>query len=142
MLADRIAIKAGLFSGPLDELDSLHLCGSRCGSCGEMTLGSNLACPNCGGEDISQVALGDEGRIYTFTVVRHRPPGNYQGPEPFVPFGLGLVEVDDVIRVMAPLKAATDQLEIGKRVRFSPYVLRTDGEGREVIAFAYDVVEG
>jgi len=83
------------------------------------------------------VALGDKGTLYTYTIVRHRPPGNYQGPAEFKPFGLGLVEIDGVIRVMAPLLPEIDSLRIGMPLRFCPYVLRTDENGAEVVAFAY-----
>jgi len=138
MSTPRIAIKEGLFAGHLDNLETVHLAGSRCSSCGEMTLGTNAACPNCGDQNVAAVALGDSGTLYTYTVVRHRPPGNYQGPAEFKPFGLGLVEIDRVIRVMAPLLPAPDQLRIGMPLRFHPYVLRTNENGEEVIAFAFD----
>jgi len=136
----RIPIKDGLLTGPLDQLDSVHLSGSRCGSCGETSLGSNLACPNCGGENLAHVALGDEGTLYTYTIVRHRPPGNYQGPADFKPFGLGLVELDGIIRVMAPLRLEIDDLRIGMPLKFIPYVLRTNENDEEVVAFTYDSV--
>jgi len=133
----RIAIKDGLFAGPLDDLAEVHLCGSKCDTCGEMGLGTFEACPNCGSEDLSLKALGDRGTLYTYTVVRHRPPGNYRGPAEFKPFGLGLVEVDGVIRVMAPLLPDIDSLRIGMPLQLKPYVLRTDDNGAEVVEFAY-----
>jgi hypothetical protein len=135
---NRIAIKDGLFAGPLDDLADVHLCGSKCAACGEMGLGSLDACPNCGSADLSPVALGDRGTLYTYTIVRHRPPGNYRGPAEFKPFGLGLVEVDGVLRIMAPLLPAIDDLRIGMPLRLHPHVLRTDENGAEVVAFAYD----
>jgi uncharacterized protein len=133
----RIAIKEGLLSGPLDDLDQVHLCGSRCGLCSEMSLGTQEICPNCGGDAVSQVELGDEGILYTYTIIRHRPPGNYQGPTDFKPFGLGLVEVDGVIRIMAPLLPAPEELRIGMPLRFHSYVLRCNESGTEVIGFSY-----
>ncbi|MFB0874878.1 MULTISPECIES: Zn-ribbon domain-containing OB-fold protein [unclassified Sphingobium] len=133
----RVAIKEGLFSGPLDTIADVHLAGSKCGSCGEMGLGTLEACPNCGSEDLSQVTLGDEGTLYTYTIVRHRPPGNYRGPAEFKPFGLGLVEIDGVIRIMAPLLPEIDSIRIGMPLRLHPYVLRTDENEAEVVAFAY-----
>ena len=81
--------------------------------------------------------MANDGTLYTYTVVRHRPPGNYRGPDEFEPFGIGLVEVDSVIRVMAPLKSKIEDLKIGMKVRFHPYSLRTNDAGDEVIAFAY-----
>ncbi|HET9628802.1 MAG TPA: OB-fold domain-containing protein [Novosphingobium sp.] len=134
----RVAIKEGLFAGPLDDLGSVHLCGSKCAECGETGLGKLDACPNCGSDDLTQAPLGDAGTLYTYTIVRHRPPGNYRGPAEFKPFGLGLVEVDGTIRIMAPLLPEIDELRVGMPLRFHPYVLRTDENGAEVVAFAYD----
>jgi len=136
----RISIKDGLLIGPLDQLDSVHLAGSRCASCAETSLGTNLACPNCGSDDLTDIALGDSGTLFTYTIVRHRPPGAYQGPAEFKPFGLGLVELDGVIRVMAPLRLAIEDLKIGMPLKFAPYVLRTNENDEDVVAFAYESV--
>ena len=48
--------------------------------------------------------LGGTGRF---------PPGAYKGPEPFVPFALGLVELPEGLRVMSPLEGDIDALKIG-----------------------------
>ncbi|MFB0874090.1 MULTISPECIES: Zn-ribbon domain-containing OB-fold protein [unclassified Sphingobium] len=135
---ERIAIKEGLFAGPLDNIEDVHLAGSKCRSCQEVGLGQLDVCPNCGADDLVPVTLGDVGTLYTYTIVRHRPPGNYQGPAEFKPFGLGLVEVDGAIRVMAPLLPAINDIRIGMELRLHPYVLRTTDTGAEVVAFAYD----
>jgi len=140
MTNTRIPIKDGLLTGPLDRLDSVHLAGSQCASCAETSLGTNLACPNCGGDDLTQVALGDNGTLFTYTIVRHRPPGAYQGPAEFKPFGLGLVELDNVIRVMAPLRLEIEDLKIGMPLKFAPYVLRTNENDEDVVAFTYESV--
>jgi len=103
-------------------------------------LGTNLACPNCGGDDLTHVALGDSGTLFTYTIVRHRPPGAYRGPAEFKPFGLGLVELDGVIRVMAPLRPAIEDLKIGMPLKFVPYVLRNNEKDEDVVAFAYESV--
>jgi uncharacterized OB-fold protein len=133
----RRSIREGLLIGPLDDLAQVHLCGSVCKTCGETSLGVSEICPNCGGVDLARKALADEGTLWTYTVVRHKPPGNYHGPDPFKPFGLGLVELPDGLRVMAPIEADIDSLAIGMPLRIRPYVLRTEDAGREVVAFAY-----
>jgi uncharacterized OB-fold protein len=133
----RRAIREGLLTGPLEDLDQVHLCGSVCAACGETSLGTSEICPNCGGTDVAPKALWDEGSLWTYTVVRHRPPGAYYGPDPFQPFAIGLVELPDGLRVMAPVEGDLDALKIGMPLRIRPYVLRTDEAGREVVAFAY-----
>lgn len=138
MAAARRPIREGLLAGALDDLANLALSGSRCKGCGETSLGVSAVCPNCGGEDVSTLALSREGTLWTYTVVRHKPPGNYHGPDPFQPFGLGLVDLPEGIRVLSRVEAEPDQLQIGMPLRFRPFVLRTDEAGAEVVAFSFD----
>lgn len=135
--SSRVSIRDGLLAGPLEHLDQIHLNGTKCGSCGEASLGANAICPNCGGTDVSPLVFGDGGTLWTYTVVRNKPPGDYRGPDPFKPFALGLVELPEGLRVLAPLDADPATLKIGDRYRFHPFVHHTDSEGREVIAFNY-----
>lgn len=133
----RVPIREGLLTGSLSKLDSVRLAGSRCASCEETSLGVLGVCPNCGGTALRQVTLNERGVLWTYTIVRHRPPGDYRGPEPFVPFGLGLVEVPEGVRVLAPILGDIDSLKIGLPLHFKPYI-RNDTDGREVVAFAFE----
>ena len=54
-----------------------------------------------------------------------------------MPFGLGLVELPDGIRVLSPIDAPPEQLQIGMPLQFHPYVLRTDEGGAEIVAFSF-----
>lgn len=137
----RVPIKDGLLCGSLADLATVRLAGSRCASCGETTLGEKAVCANCGSASVSKVALSGHGTLWSFTVVRHRPPGNYKGPEPFAPFGLGLVELPDDLRVFSPVTCPINELRIGARLAFKPYV-RVEPDGREVVAFTFVPQEG
>jgi uncharacterized OB-fold protein len=77
--------------------------------------------------------------LWTFTVVRHRPPGNYKGPEPFSPFGMGLVELPEGVRVLSPIDCDIGQLKIGLELQFKPYA-RKEADGHEVVAFAFEPI--
>jgi uncharacterized OB-fold protein len=132
----RVPIREGLLNGPLSCLDDVRLAGSTCVSCGETSLGKAEVCPNCGRSTVREVPLSDRGVLWSFTVVRHQPPGDYRGPDPFVPFGLGLVELPDGLRVLSPIECSVDQLTIGLKLRFKPYV-RRDPE-RDVVAFTFE----
>lgn len=136
----RVPIREGLLTGDLLELDAVRLLGSHCDACGETALGRRVVCPQCGGADVRQLPLGARGVLWTYTVIRHRPPGDYKGPDPFVPFGLGLVELPEGVRVLSPLACDIDRLAIGMPFVFSPYV-RADPDGREVVAFSFAVAD-
>jgi uncharacterized OB-fold protein len=137
MTSERIAIEPGLLSEPLDDLASVRLIASRCKACDETSLGTRHSCPNCGESALEQTALGTRGTLWTYTVVRHRPPGAYRGPEPFEPMGQGLVELVDRVRILTPLRGDLDRLAIGLPMRLQIDPLYRDEAGREVIAFAF-----
>ena len=133
-----VPIRDGLLIGDLADLATVSLAGSTCEACAETVMGVRDLCPNCGSQELATVSLSPTGQLWTFTVARHRPPGNYRGPEPFEPYGVGLVELPEGVRIMAPLDADIDRLEIGQEMTFAPYV-RHD-ESKDVVAFCYAAV--
>lgn len=132
----RTAVREGLLSAPLDDLAGVRLMGSRCSQCHETTLGTNSVCPNCGGNQVTAVPLSKRGTLWTYTVVRHKPPGDYKGPDPFVPFAMGLVELPEGLRVLAPLEGETTRFKIGMPLQFHAFV-RSNSEKPEVVSFAF-----
>lgn len=132
----RKPIREDLLTGPLDDLGQVRLCGGRCKDCGEATLGLSELCPNCGGADVAPITFSGRGSVWTYTVVRYRPPGDYKGPEPFVPFALGLIELPEGLRVLAPIGGDPEAVKIGMPVQFHPYA-REDG----VVEFNYSPVD-
>ena len=125
----RTPLHEGLLCGDLERLDAVRLAGTRCRACGEVSLGERNPCPNCGGAAVETIPLADSGALWGFTVIRHRPPGDYAGPDPFQPFGLGLVELPQGLRVVAPIAGDIQTLEIGMPLRFEAYARPTpDGE--------------
>jgi hypothetical protein len=134
--SQRRPIREGLLSDPLSALESVRLMGSRCGSCAETTLGTNSTCPNCGQTNVQPLPLSSRGHLWTYTVVRHRPPGDYKGPDPFVPFALGLVELPEGLRVLAPVECDIAQLRIGLPLQFRAFVRSADA-GAEIVSFAF-----
>jgi uncharacterized OB-fold protein len=129
-------IREGLFLGRLEQLEDISLAGTKCDSCGETSLGCVALCPNCGSDRVEELRLSHRGIVWTYTVARHRPPGNYRGPESFVPFGIGLVELPEGLRVVSTLDCQIDSLEVGLPVTFTPYLLQ-EKEGGAVVAFTY-----
>lgn len=133
--ATRRAVRENLLSEPLSDLSKVTLMGSRCSSCSETSLGVNAICPNCGNQTVAPLPLSKVGTLWTYTVVRHKPPGDYKGPDPFVPFGLGLVELPEGVRVLSPLEGPPEQLKIGLKMEFHAFV-RSD-ERDPVVQFAF-----
>ena len=78
-----------------------QLIGSRCGACGATTFPVQQRCPRCSGGEMSDVLLPRRGTLVAWTTQGFPPGAPYKGPtgKDFVPFGVGLVQLDDVIRV-------------------------------------------
>ena len=134
----QVPIREGLFTMPLYPTEQVRLVGSKCHACGEVSLGTVSSCANCTGEDMEEITLSRRGKLWTYTVIRHRPPGNYKGPDPFVPFGLGLVELPEGVRVLSPLTGCdVDNLKIGMDLELVVDKLYEDADGNEVMAFKF-----
>jgi|SRR6056300_234666 uncharacterized OB-fold protein len=130
-----LPVKEGLVSGAGQ--DDVRLLGSQCDSCGEVSIGTNSVCLNCGSEEIQSIELSTEGELWTYTIVQHKPPGEYLGPEPFQPFGLGLIELPDGVRIMAPLEGDIVSFEIGAKMELKPWVLKgANGQAYRAFRFA------
>jgi uncharacterized OB-fold protein len=73
------------------------------------------ACPYTGAEDVEEVPLSTEGRLWAWTTVTAPPPG-YEGP---VPYGFGIVELErEGLRVVGRLTEADPaRLEAGQPMR-------------------------
>ena len=128
----RAPLHEGLLWGDLGRLDGVRLAGTKCRDCGEVSLGERNPCPNCGGVAVETIALARDGVLWSFTVIRHRPPGDYAGPDPFQPFGLGLVELPEGLRVVSPIAADVTSLKIGMPLKFEAYA-RQAPEGERVL---------
>lgn len=118
----------GLFA-----LDPPRLVGGRCENCGEVFFPFAHLCPLCRGTHTAVIDLSTSGTIYSYTVVRVPVPG-YAGP---VPYGLGLVDLPDGIRVTTMLLAPTvDDLEVGAPVDFAVVDL---GDDDPFLSYAYEM---
>lgn len=131
---DLLPIKEGLVSG--DSPDDVRLLGSKCGGCNEVSIGTNVVCLNCGGNKINSIEFSPTGELWTFTIIRHKPPGEYLGPESFEPFGLGLVELPEGLRIMAPLEGDVDSFQIGDQLEIKHWKL-TAADGQVYRAFRF-----
>lgn len=134
----RIPIKKGLLTSPLAPLENVRLVGSRCLDCQEVSFGEFSNCPNCAGGNLKVIPLSQKGYLWTYTVIRNRPPGDYKGPDdPYVPLCEGLVELPEGIRVLSPIACDLDKVQIGMPLNLDVYKLYQDNDGNDVIAFRF-----
>jgi uncharacterized OB-fold protein len=122
-----IAVDPGLFSS----LDPPRLAGSRCADCGTVTFPAASGCAKCAGTDLARVELADRGTLWTWTVQAIEPKAPYRAPSAFAPFGVGYVDLGDVI-VESRLTGDPAGFEIGMAMRLTLLPLWDD-----VVTYAF-----
>lgn len=117
-------VAPGIFTTPADG-QSPELLGGRCPKCGQDFFPRPPRCPHCLGH-VEEKSLGSTGKLYTYTVVRVRPPWGLPRP-----YGIGYVDLDgSSLRVLGLLPAdASEKLEIGLPLRLAVGELGCDVRG-------------
>ena len=126
MSADRTGVRAvhdGLF-----RTDPPALLGSRCDDCGRHAFPRSTTCPYCGSERVNDVELSPTGTLWGWTTVTAAPPG-YHGA---VPFGFGIVELPEGVRVITRLAVPEDDYEPGLQMSLRIVPLHVADDGTQV----------
>jgi uncharacterized OB-fold protein len=121
-----------------------QLIGSTCGKCGATTFPVQQRCPKCSAGEMSEVLLPRSGTLVAWTTQGFPPGPPYKGPigKDFVPFGVGLVQLDDVIRVEGRLTENDPaKLQFGQKVELTMVPFATDEDGSEIVTFAFQPVD-
>jgi len=131
-MPDATAIHEGLFTTEAD--GAPRLIGGRCQSCGRHQFPRSSLCPHCGADDVAEALLSSQGTLWAWTAVTAAPPG-YRGE---VPYGFGVVELPEGLRVLARLtQGDPTKLRFGQEVRLQLVPLHADDEGRDVLTWAF-----
>jgi uncharacterized OB-fold protein len=132
-MSEELAVRDGL----LLLGDQPTLIGGRCRECRSVCFPKQDVCPYCSEESVHEIELSRSGTLWAWTAVTAAPPG-YEGP---VPYGFGVVELPEGLRVIARLTEADPaKLEAGQ-----PMVLVLDPlivtDERRVLTYAFAPVE-
>src|SRR5262249_2671117 len=137
----RVPIAEGVFTWPAVEP---RLIGSRCAACGIVTFPTQGSCPRCASTEMAQHLLSPRGRLWAWTTQEFPPPAPpYAGPTGagFVAYGVGYVQLGDDVRIETRLTTMAG-LRIGMDMELVLVPFRTDGDGNEVVTFAFRPVDG
>jgi uncharacterized OB-fold protein len=85
-------------------LEKNQIMATRCKECGTLYFPPRADCPKCRGSEITWVPIEGKGKLVTFTEVYFAPPAFQQA----TPYLLGLAELDDALRVFAPISSEVD----------------------------------
>jgi uncharacterized OB-fold protein len=124
-------ITEGLFA---NDGDPPCLLAARCGACRKAHFPASGVCPYCGADGCAETRVGPAARLCLYTAVRSAPPG-YRGS---VPYGFGVVELVDGLRVITRLtEPRPERLRPGLAMRLVIEPLFTDDDGTTVLSYAF-----
>jgi uncharacterized OB-fold protein len=128
-----------VFTWPSDEP---QLIGGRCTECGAVTFPMPPSCARCGSVEVEQHLLPREGTLWTFTTQEFLPKEPYASGETletFRPYGVGLVQLGDEVRVEGRLtEGDSSELRIGMDLRLVVVPFRVDPDGTEIMTYAFE----
>lgn len=133
MTGVRTPVVAGWFAG---DGDDFRLMGTRCSACGSVFFPREDAfCrnPGCGGDELTEIPLSKQGRIWSYTDARYQPPSPYvTNPElPWEPYALVAVELEAeriVVLGQAVPGVTVADLAVGMEMEVVPGVLYEDAQ--------------
>ena len=131
-----------VFTWPADEP---QLIGGRCDACGATTFPLQNSCPRCGRLEMVRRLLPRSGTLVSWTTQEFYPKEPYasgETEETFKPFGVGLVQLGDEVRVEARLTESDPaRLKFGMDMSLAVLPFRTEEDGTEVMVFAFAPTE-
>jgi uncharacterized protein len=116
-----------------------RLIGSRCTACGTKFFPRrDLACadPACGGTDLEDVELSRTGTLWSYTDNRYQPPPPYVSSDPFEPYRIAAVELDEekiVVLGQVPADVDPDSLRVGLPMELVVDTLFEDDEHQYLV---------
>jgi uncharacterized protein len=120
-----------------------QMIGSTCGSCGAIAFPVQQRCPRCIVGEMSAMLLPRRGTLVAWTTQGFPPGAHYIGPtgKDFLSFGVGLIQLDDVIRVEGRLTENDPaKLDFGMEVELTMVPFTTDDDGNEIVTFAFQPI--
>lgn len=121
--------------------DGLTLMGSRCAACSEIAFPPQRACAKCFATTMQDCALGNRGRLWSWTIQGFLPKEPYNSGETdatFRPFGVGYVEMSSGVKVESRLTVADPQrLQIGMALELQLLAYRQVPGEEPVYTYAF-----
>jgi uncharacterized OB-fold protein len=126
-----VPVRPGLFDEAADGTVTLR--GARCHHCGRSHFPAADTCPYCSSQDVEAAALSSTGTLWAWTTVHTAPPG-YDGP---VPFGFGVVELPEGVRVITRLELDGVEARFGMPMRAGVAALAPNDDGDRVVTYTF-----
>jgi uncharacterized OB-fold protein len=127
----KVPIAEGLFTWPSDQP---ALIASRCKKCGAVNFPKAMYCPNPDDEkkieNMEAIQLSRRGKLWSWTIQNYSPPLPFK-MDPFKPYGIGMVDLSEGIRVLGML-TTTENLKCDMEVELTVGKLYEDNENEYI----------
>jgi len=85
----------------------------KCGACGRVHFYPRSFCPYCDAREIEWIEATGKGEIYSYAIVRQPIEAAFAK---LVPYCIGIVELDEGVRLSTRILGEIDEIACGKRV--------------------------
>ena len=137
MTKKRIPVVSGIFA----ELpEGARLLGTRCITCTTPYFPRSPVChnPDCDESKIEDALFGPAGTLWSLAVQDYPPPPPARFDKPYRPYAMGVVDLDDGLRVLGRLTTEdTGSVKVGARVELVIDTLCHDEEGNEIVSWKF-----
>ncbi|MCL4291582.1 MAG: OB-fold domain-containing protein [Acidimicrobiia bacterium] len=139
MSGPRVPAVEGLFT---DDGVVARLLGSRCATCGTPYFPASSRChhPDCDDSATEDASFGPSGTVWSYSVQNYPPPAPAIYDEPYEPYALAVVDLDDGLRVVGRMEPGGSAPVVGGRVEVVVGPIRTDDDGTERTSWMFRTV--
>lgn len=136
----QIPIIEGLFTWPTDDP---RLIGGRCSTCGTAFFPKSYQVhnPDCKEAQVEEILFGKTGILKSYTTQNYLPPKPFKGPEPFVPYSIGMVEFPEGVQIYGIMTGCEfDDLKTGMEVELVIEKLHEDELGNDMMTWKFRLI--
>lgn len=135
-VGERIPAVEGLFREEAD--GTARLLGSRCASCGTPYFPKTDRCrhPECSDSKIEDAEFGPTGALWSYSVQNYPPPAPARYDEPYTPYAVAVVDLDEGLRVVGRLTDGASP-KAGTPVELVVAPLCHEEDGSELITWMF-----
>lgn len=135
--ANRVPVAEGLFA---ETTDGPRLLGSKCVTCATPYFPKTVICrrPDCVESKIEDAQFGPRGTLWSYSIQHYPPPPPAKYDEPYSPYAMGMVDLDEGLRVLARISTSElDTIKPGMAVELVIERLYGDAQGNEVMTWKF-----
>lgn len=127
-----VPIREGLFVLPSKSGEKAYLLGSRCKKCDQIYFPPRAVCSMCFNDELDNIPLSTEGKLYTYTIISYPPPGLK------APYAIGYIDLPEGVRVFSILTNwDNESLQVGMDVELVIEKFRENDEGNIILTYKF-----